>query len=130
METLVLDEKKPVVAGDYLRFNHGRIYFAGAERALKGLHWMEGAVRRGNEVASEILEQMGKVQSSSEFMRDLDLKGKKASESYNIFIAKRMPFEVLTMFSNLKKEVDCNIRKITLADLNSIIFGESVPNPL
>ena len=33
----------------------GCIRFAGSERADRGLHWMEGAVRRGNVVASEVL---------------------------------------------------------------------------
>ena len=30
--------------------------FAGSERADRGLHWMEGAINRGNEVAGQILQ--------------------------------------------------------------------------
>jgi len=32
----------------HFRDPHGKIFFAGSERADRGLHWMEGAVRSGN----------------------------------------------------------------------------------
>jgi hypothetical protein len=32
----------------HFRTSHGRIHFAGAERADRGFNWMEGAVRTGN----------------------------------------------------------------------------------
>lgn len=42
--------------GSALRTNiNNKIYWAGAERARNGQHWMEGAISRGNEVAAEIL---------------------------------------------------------------------------
>lgn len=45
--------------GSVLRENFKRVYFAGAERAVGGLHWMEGAVQRAEVVAGEILELYG-----------------------------------------------------------------------
>ena len=44
--------------GQYLRTTiNGKLYWGGAERAKKGLHWIEGAISRGNEIALEILRE-------------------------------------------------------------------------
>jgi len=43
--------------GDGLRASHGRVHFAGSERAIHGNGWMEGAIRRGNEVSSIVAHE-------------------------------------------------------------------------
>lgn len=60
--------------GKYLRKNHGRVYFAGSERSIRGLHWMAGAVIRGNEVAADILKEMGRIKSRTEYLREISKK--------------------------------------------------------
>ena len=48
--------------GSAMRQNvDARIYWGGSERAVNGLHWIEGAVQRGNDVACEVLVAMGRV---------------------------------------------------------------------
>jgi len=73
--TLTKTDENGNVAGQYLRASHGRVHFAGAERSVRGLHWMEGAVRRGNEVAADLLKEMGLINSTSEYMKVLIRKG-------------------------------------------------------
>ncbi len=61
--------------GKYLlRKNHGRVYFAGSERSIRRLHWMSGAVIRGNEVAADILKEMGRIKSRTEYQREISNK--------------------------------------------------------
>jgi len=48
--------------GDALRQNVSRrVYWGGSERAKNGMNWIEGAVQRGNEVACEVLQDLGSV---------------------------------------------------------------------
>lgn len=50
--------------GKYLRQTiANKIYWGGAERAKKGLHWIEGAISRGNEIAIEILKEENRTTS-------------------------------------------------------------------
>jgi monoamine oxidase len=66
--------------GDHLRKPFGRILWSGSERGLRGLFWMQGAVRRGNEVAAEILKSMGKIKSREKYLRNLELADKERCE--------------------------------------------------
>jgi hypothetical protein len=51
-----------VAYGNALRASiANRIYWGGSERGVDGLHWMEGAIQRGNDVACEVLADIGLV---------------------------------------------------------------------
>jgi monoamine oxidase len=63
--------------GNYMKKKFGRVYFGGSERSLRGLHWMEGAVMRGNEVSAKILKKLGKIKSVQNYLEDLEDQYKK-----------------------------------------------------
>eukprot|EP01102_Stenamoeba_stenopodia_P009672 TRINITY_DN285_c0_g1_i1.p1 TRINITY_DN285_c0_g1~~TRINITY_DN285_c0_g1_i1.p1 ORF type:complete len:604 (-),score=183.71 TRINITY_DN285_c0_g1_i1:271-2082(-) len=43
--------------GSGLRAKHGKVYFAGTERAVWGVQWMEGAIHRGNEISAVVAKK-------------------------------------------------------------------------
>lgn len=58
--------------GSFMRKPFGNIHWGGSERAVNGLHWIEGAIDRGNEVAGEVLLNLGKISSKQEYYIDID----------------------------------------------------------
>jgi monoamine oxidase len=48
------------------------VYWAGSERSLQGMHWMEGAIRSGNTAAAQVLSAMGRIGSEKGFLRSLE----------------------------------------------------------
>eukprot|EP01102_Stenamoeba_stenopodia_P009696 TRINITY_DN2866_c0_g1_i1.p1 TRINITY_DN2866_c0_g1~~TRINITY_DN2866_c0_g1_i1.p1 ORF type:complete len:605 (+),score=127.06 TRINITY_DN2866_c0_g1_i1:63-1817(+) len=55
--------------GQALRRSHGKVFFAGTERAVWGVQWMEGAIHRGNEIAAQVAKEFN---SSISVEKELD----------------------------------------------------------
>ena len=49
---------------------HQRLFWAGAERSLSGVSWMEGAVTSGTYVAQQIAKDMGL--DTEKFLKDVE----------------------------------------------------------
>jgi monoamine oxidase len=58
--------------GSTLREPFGNIYWGGSERSIKGLHWIEGAINRGNDVAGEILLKLEKISTLEQYNQELN----------------------------------------------------------
>ena len=77
-----------------------RIYWAGSERSVNGLYWMEGAVQRGNDAACEVLADFGLVPNCTEYSNWIEYLGLLARNT--------------TYFQNLDKKYDSNLNIISL----------------
>eukprot|EP01088_Endostelium_zonatum_P014326 TRINITY_DN3104_c0_g1_i1.p1 TRINITY_DN3104_c0_g1~~TRINITY_DN3104_c0_g1_i1.p1 ORF type:complete len:727 (-),score=161.56 TRINITY_DN3104_c0_g1_i1:376-2556(-) len=101
-----LDTEDVIVNGDYLKAIFGRVHFGGSERSIRGLHWIEGAVRRGAEVAGEILVDMKVIPDLEKYMLVLEEQGTNAAGYYsNSFLNWKNSKEVKDNKDTLLKEL-------------------------
>ncbi|CAF2582848.1 unnamed protein product [Rotaria sp. Silwood2] len=78
-----------------------RIYWGGAERAVNGLHWIEGAIQRGNDVACEVLTDIGLVPNCtvySNWLQYLALLAQNATSVKDLLTLHTQNLELLNQF--------------------------------
>ncbi|CAF4868963.1 unnamed protein product [Rotaria sp. Silwood1] len=78
-----------------------RIYWGGAERAVDGLHWIEGAIQRGNDVACEVLADIGLVPNCtvySNWLQYLALLAQNTTSFQNLLTLRTQNLELLNQF--------------------------------
>lgn len=73
--------------GQAMRRPHGRVHWGGGERSLRGLHWIEGAVRRGNEVAASVLSLRNRIKDEKVLIKEIDEKAEDVVESLKFSFA-------------------------------------------
>ena len=92
-----------VAYGDALRASVANvIYWGGSERAIDGLHWMEGAIQRGNDVACEILVDMGLVPNCttySHWIQYMALLARNTTVYQNLFNLYNLKLNVVNQFA-------------------------------
>jgi hypothetical protein len=99
--------------GSQIRQPFGNIYWGGSERSIKGLHWIEGALNRGNDVAGQILLKTGHI-STMEQYNDIFYKWKKNG------VSKIIHSDNLTNYQNFFTSIR--------STLDTIFFHHEYPN--
>jgi len=107
--------------GSAMRQSFDKIYWAGSEKATRGLHWIEGAIDRGNQVAEELLLNLNKINNPTQYRQFInDFKNKGLTTVKNLDNLQN--FE--NLINTIKSTFSALFRIDNLTDIEQRIFNK------